>query len=240
MKKINKILLTLIVVSTSLFTSCTTDVEPLDPALIGENPGGNPGTPSGDYWPMALNNTWNYKNNGVTQPPMKIVSSEQIGGKSYYKYSNFVGTTSVQGIAFSGNNWTRKENNTYFSRQEITIPPQNGNPAITVLPTEVQILKDNLAVNETWIQTFTQTTMVGTVPVESLVNVVGKVLEKDVQVTVNGQTFSQVIKVSVIQNTQGVSQENIYWFAKNIGLIKFENELSTTSTNFEILSYNLN
>ena len=213
MKKINKILLLFIAISAPLFTGCTTDIEPIDPAVIGENPGDNPGenpgTPSGDYWPMAVNNTWIFKNNGVTEPPMKIISSEQIAGKTYYKYSNFVGTSTVQGAAFTGNIWTRKENNTYFIRQEVTIPAQNGNPAINVLPTEVQILKDNLAVNETWTHNFTQTMMFGSIPIDSPVEIVGKVLEKDAQITVNGQSFSQVLKVEVTQNTQGVSQSNV-------------------------------
>ena len=104
---------------------------------------------------MAVNYTWNYKNNGTIEPPMKIISSEQIDGKTYYKYANFIGTSTVQGASFTGNIWARKENNTYFIRQEATIPAQNGNPAITVLPIEIEILKDNIAVNGTWTQTFT-------------------------------------------------------------------------------------
>lgn len=244
MKKLNTFLLLLIAVSIPFFTSCTTDVEPLDPALIGdnsgENPGPNPGPPSGDYWPMAINNTWNYQNNGTNEPPMKITSAPQIGGKTYYKYTNFIGTSTVQQLAFNGNVWSRKENNTYFIRQDATIPAQNGNPAITISPTEVQILKDNLAVNETWTHTFTQTTTIGTIPVPTEVIITGKILEKDISVTINGQTFTQVIKAQVTQNTQGISQSNLYWFAKNIGLIKFQNDFSGTGTNYEIVSYNLN
>jgi hypothetical protein len=244
MKKLNAFLFLFVALSIPLFFACTTDVEPLDSELIGENPaenpGTNPGTTSGDYWPMAINNTWTYENNGTNEPPMKITSAPQIGGKTYYKYANFIGTTAIQQLAFTGNVWSRKENNTYFLRQDANIPAQNGNPAITVSPAEIQILKDNLAVNETWTHTFTQTTTIGTIPVPSEVIITGKVLEKDSTISINGVTFTQVIKVQVTQNTQGISQSNFYWFAKNIGLIKFQNDLLGTGTNYEIVSYNLN
>lgn len=244
MKKTNRILFLFLTTIATVFISCTVEVEPLGSSSVEEtpieNPGTNPVTPSGDYWPMAVNNTWTYKNNGATQPPMKITATEQISGKTYYKYSNFIGTTTVQGSEFNGNIWTRKENNTYFLRQDATIPAQNGNPAITVLPVEIQILKDNLAVNQTWTHTFTQTMMLGNIPIDSEVEIIGTVLEKDIELTVNGVAFSDVIKVKVIQNTQGVSQSNFYWFAKNVGLIKFQSDLGTTATNYEIISYNLN
>jgi hypothetical protein len=192
MKKIKPLLFLFLATTATFLTACSTDVEPLDPALLGElppvnpgtnprtNPGTNPATPSGDYWPMVVYNTWVYKNNGTTEPPMKIISSEQIAGKTYYKYSNFVGTSTVQQLDFSGNVWSRKENGTYFIRQEANIPAQNGNPAIAILPTEVQILKDNLAVNQTWTHTFTQTMLLGTIPVPSEVEILGTVLEKGV------------------------------------------------------------
>ena len=80
-------------------TSCS-DVEPLDPAVIvnptnPSNPSNptNPGTSTGDYFPTALNNSWTYKQGGVIQPIMKIVSINSIGANTYYTFNEAFGTT---------------------------------------------------------------------------------------------------------------------------------------------------
>jgi len=240
MKKIKFLSVCFVLITSSIFTSCSTDVEPLDPAVVvdpGENGGGES---TGDYWPMAINNSWTFNANGEGEPPMKIVSSEQINGNTYYKYENFLGA-STAGTGFEATVWTRKSNGNYYARQGASSAGGEGVPSITVEPFEIIVLKDFLAVNETWQQTVNQTTIVqGFPPMVTPVNIQGKILEKDVTLTVNGEEFQDVIKAEVIQNTQGVTNTNYYWFAKDVGIIKYQNIYQTFNTTHEIVSYTIN
>lgn len=249
MKKHNLLYIVTLIFS-SLVISCSGDVEPIDPAIQIPNPnngGGNNGggdngggTSTGDYWPMAVNNSWTFIKDGENQPPMKIISTESINNSTHYKYENFVGM-STEGQAFEGTIWTKKSNGNYYVRQQATIPGIPGMPSITISPIEIIILKDFLAVNQTWTQNFTQTTTIeGIPPVQTQVNIVGKILEKDVTVTVNNVSYENVIKVELIQNTQGQTLTNYYWFAKNIGLIKYINIAMGQTLNHDLVNYTVN
>ena len=52
MKKTNRILFLFLTTLVTVFSSCTVDVEPIDPTVLDENPlinpGQNPANPSGD------------------------------------------------------------------------------------------------------------------------------------------------------------------------------------------------
>lgn len=240
MKTIKLLPVLLLLFSVVTFVSCDSSVEPVDPALNPgpENPGG--GSTTGDYWPMAVNNSWLFQQEGVNQQPMKIIATESINNSTYYKYDNFVGM-STQGQGFVGTVWTKKLNGTYYVRQEASIPAVPGMPAVTISPMEIIILKDFLDVNGTWMQNFTQTTTIeGFPPIESAVGITGKIIEKDVIVTVNGVSYENVIKVEMIQNTQGQTITNNYWFAKNIGLIKYVNIGAGLSNESTLVSYSVN
>ena len=239
MKKINQFLILLLITVATSLTSCTIDVEPLHPNVIIPVPEPDPQPISGDYWPMAVNNTWTYKKDGTAQPEIKITGTEVFNGKTYFKYSNFVGTTLVDEANFSGDVWTRKENNTYYLREGGSLATQTPGLTMVVLPTDLEVLKDNLAVNETWTQNYTQNLSFGTSTIPSTVTLVGKILEKDSQLIVNGQTYNNVIKVELTQTTI-ISRSNYYWFAKGVGLIKYEKGLNSSQSTFEIVSYNLN
>lgn len=225
-------------------TSCET--EPVDPALVGGIPedgngGGNGGGIStGDYWPMAAGNQWVFIKDGVLQDPMEIIAPEQINGTTYYAYDTFFGNTTA-GAAGQMDVWTRKEGGNYYIRQEANIPSVDGSPAITVSPIELIILKDNIAVNQTWTQNLTQTTTIeGFPPIVTTILINGEILEKDVAVTVNSIAYTNVIKAKVTQTTQGVVNVNYYWFAKDIGLIKYQNNYLDIESVSELSTYSLN
>jgi len=240
MKTIKLLPFLLLLFSSVLFVSCDSSVEPVDSALNSgpQNPGG--GNTSGDYWPMAVNNSWTFVKEGVNQTPMKIISTESINNSTYFKYDNFIGLT-TEGSGFEGTVWTKKVNGNYYVRQEATIPAGPGMPSITISPMEIIVLKDFLAVNGTWTQNFTQTTTIeGLPPIQTAVSLTGKILEKDVEVTVNGVSFENVIKVELIQNTQGETLTNYYWFAKNIGLIKYINIALGQTYEHDIVTYTVN
>lgn len=241
MKKITSIVLVLWLSVFSL-SSCTSEFEPVDPAVQvpDETPddNGNNGNSTGDYWPMALNNQWIYKLDGVSQDPMKIVSTESIDGKSYFKYENFIGS-STAGSGFIGTTLTRKTNGVYYVRVSAVIP---GTPTITVSPLEFIILKDYLEVNQMWSQNLSQTTTIeGQTPIVTAVEIAGKILERNVSLTVGTVAFTNVIHTEVIQTTQGTINKNEYWFSKDIGLIKYKNSIEGSLNNeYEIQSYQLN
>jgi len=239
MKTIKLLPILLLFLSTVTLVSCDSSVEPVDPALnVPPENGG--GTTTGDYWPMAVNNSWVFQQEGVNQQPMKIIATESIDNGTYYKYDNFVGT-STGGQDFIGTVWTKKVNGTYYVRQEATTPTEPGMPSITISPMEIIILKDFLPVDGTWTQNFTQTTTIeGFPPIQTAVGISGKILEKDVIVTVNDVSYENVIKAEVILNTQGQTIINNYWFAKNIGLIKYENVGGGLSIESTLVSYTLN
>jgi hypothetical protein len=239
MKTIKFLPIYLLFFSTVTFVSCDSGIEPVDPAL-NVPPDDNGGSTTGDYWPMAINNSWTYASEGEDQTPMKIIGTESINNSTYYKYDNFVGLT-TEGSDFEGTVWTKKVNGTYYVRQEASIPAVPGMPSVTISPMEIIILKDFLAVNGTWTQNFTQTTTIeGLPPIQTAVGIVGKILEKDIEFTVNGVSYENVIKVELIQNTQGETLTNYYWFAKNIGLIKYVNIALGETYEHELVTYTVN
>ncbi len=244
------VLSVLLYVFSIFIVSCSSDIEPLDPAIQipgngnGNGGGGNNnddgGVSTGDYWPMAVNNQWVFAQDGVDQSPMKIVSTEQIDGKTHYKYENFLGTSTL-GSSFEGLITTRKSNGVYYYRAEVNIPPVDGNPAINVSPLEIIVLKDFLEVNQTWTQNLTQTTTIsGQPPINTSVSIVGTILERDASLTIGATTYENIIRVELIQTTQGVVNKNYYWFAKDIGIVKYQNLYQSVDSISELQSYVLN
>lgn len=190
-----------------------------------------------DYWPMKVDNQWVFKKDGVSQPAMKITGTDIFGGVTYYAYSNLFGTT-LNGAGFSGTIHSRKQGSGYYIRQSATVA---GPPSVTVDPIEFLILRDDLPVGGTWTETLTQVTHIGTFPPqESEVQTLGTILEKGGSLTVNGQTYQNVIKASLVQTVDGVENTNYYWFAAEVGPIKVINNMNGTETTQELESYIVN
>ena len=254
----------------SLFSilSCSTANEPVDPALLGQAnlPGTNPGTggttnptnptaPTNlDYWPAALNNQWIYNRDGVSQGPTKVISINQINGQTYSTFNTQPGTstTAASGpITVTGISRLRKNAGDYFLRYDSQTFTTTGISG-TQSDFEFIILKDYLAVGQTWTNSYVQTTTYNSSvipPVVANFTVVGTIIDKDVPFTVNGVPFTNVIKVKIEQTAvfTGIptaTTVNFYWFAKNIGLIKADNIITTTGTpvvtSTEVVSYIIN
>ncbi|HRZ74991.1 MAG TPA: hypothetical protein P5335_08675 [Flavobacterium sp.] len=240
MKKVNLFIVSFFIITSSLF-SCSSEFEPIDPAVQfpddNNDEDNDNGISTGNYWPMAVNNQWVFNENGLPQEPMKIISTQIIDDNTYYKYNNFVGT-STNGAPFSGTVMSRKMNGVYYYRAEVIIP---GTPTITVSPLEIIVLKDFLEVDETWTQSLTQTTTVeGSAPITTSVQIEGKILEREASLTIGSVTYTDIIRVELVQTTQGIINKNYYWFAKDIGLVKYRNVLDGTNTISELQSYTLN
>lgn len=245
MKKINLLFTFAIIIATFSITSCS-EVEPLDPALSGQvnsgsGNGGGSGSGSGaggassaDYWPTAINNEWSYSSNG-TVSILKIVSTQSINGQVYYKFAPQSGSgSSSSGTATTSLN----KNSGVYKLKTDDININAGGLTGTQTGYEFTILKDNIAVGATWNGTYSQTTTYTGFPSITInTNYNGVILAKGVAETVNGESFTNVIKVKIDQMATGngipsstISTE--YWFAKNVGIIKSTTTSSgTVNTN---------
>lgn len=232
MKNIKLTTLFLLIFTVFAFTSC--DNEPIDPLLIGENPGGgqnpggeNPGgggVSTGDYWPTALNNQWVFKQDGVVQPPMKMISVNSINTFTYYTFDQLFGTSS-SGVAAGITARIRKNSGDYFLKiEDFTFDTGLGITG-TLTGYEMPILKDYLTVGQTWSGNFTQTATFTGIPATSqTTNYVGTLLARDVTEIIEGTTYTNVIKVRVLQTVSVMGETSTvdteYWFSKNVGPIK--------------------
>ena len=201
------------------FTTVSCDNEPVDPAL--EIGGG--GSSSGDYWPTAINNEWLMERDGVALDPLKIVGTGNFGGQTYYKFAPQSGSgTSTSGTV---TNWLNKSNGVYKLKTD-DINVNAGGFSGTQTGYEFIILKDNIAVGQSWSGTYTSTTTYTGIPSITLTtNYTGTILAKNVTATVDGETYNDVIKVSLVQNASMAGApatvvNTEYWFAKNVGVIK--------------------
>lgn len=259
MKKIKSLSFFLMLFSVITFVSCET--EPVDPVLSGglnegENPGTDPGTDpgtsQGDYWPMAINNQWVFSENGETLDPMKITGTENVGGNSYFKIDQFFTNAGTSELTGSAVMLLRKNGGDYSVRVSVNIPDQEG-VSITVTPFEFSFLKDNLAAGESWTQTVTQTTTtvipgfpMEIPPVNLTLKFTGTIVEKNATAQINGVTYTDVIKVKLLQETEptmgmpAASVTTNLWFSKNVGPIKSVSVEEGFENNQELKSYILN
>lgn len=185
----------------------------------------------GDYWPTTVGNQWVYKKDGVLEDPFAIVSTDVVDGNSYFTFTTPVQpNTATTRIRKTGGNY-------YIKTEQIThTTPFPG----TTTGNEVIILKDYLAVGQTWTDSFVQTTTFVGLPPQTLnMTIVNTIEEKNVTVTVNGENFDDVIKVKRVMTYTGPAPGvtiGYYWFAKDIGPVKIINGTTTQ----EIDSYIIN
>lgn len=204
----------MLVVAISL-TSCSSDDDSNDTTQPVE-------TSTGDYWPMALNNSWTMSSMGETSIA-KIVGIENFGGINYYEISDgtTVGDSPVkQWIAKNGATYYQKIGDLEFSQEGISIKMKGY---------EMAVLKDNLPVGGTWsnqIKAEAEYFFMGeTMKMYYTIDYRGTILEKGISATVNGKNYSNVIKMNLTQevNIEGEIElvESDYWYAEGVGPIKY-------------------
>lgn len=212
----------------------------IGPISVGTSTGGNS---SGDYWPTAINNQWTYSLDGTTNPPLKIIGTGTFSGRTYYKFSPQSGSGANSG-ATGVTTWLNKNNGVYsLKTDDMTI--NAGGMTGTQTGFEYIILKDNIAVNATWTGTYSQTTSLTGLPgMVQTINYVGKILEKDATATVNGQNFTNVIKVSIKREISILGMVTIadeeYWFSKNVGVIKSAQSYEGETFESILVNYTVN
>lgn len=226
------------------FFSC--QVEPIDPALAAQaNQNANTNNQAVDYWPTAINNSWNYNQNGTPQTPMKIISTEVTNGFTYFNFDNIFGQS--PSTSANVNLKLRKNQGDYFIKIPSFTINYGGGLSAQASEIEYLLFKDYVNVNDTWtssyIQTFTfNNPVIPATTTNAVIN--GTMLEKNTSLAVNGVSYNNVIKFQIIQNVTTQGQTNIvtsyYWFAKGVGCIKSITQSSGSSdTIMELVSYTL-
>ncbi len=252
MKKI--LTYSIFILSIVLFNSC--ENEPLegfdltDPAVTGgttsgNNGAGSGGTSSGDYFPRAIGNTWNYSSSisGISQN----LTSEMVNnftdtsGNNVYELSQSTASNGSAAVTTSG--FLYKDGGNYYAYSNETQIDYGGGLTATqtAIPTYV-ILKDNVPVGTSWDVSFSQVTSFSDPSFPNVVlniNYVYEIVGVDLTKTVNGVDYSPVIDVKVTggDTTSGQVINANYFYALDIGLIKIE-ENGQDSSNLD--SYTLN
>ncbi|MFA7446111.1 MAG: DUF6252 family protein [Flavobacteriaceae bacterium] len=225
----------------------------------GENPDPDPEPePSeGDYYPMAVGNTWNYDISTEEEiAEIKINTTETINGTLYYKVNELpIGVSSdipdeeIQGLDLRAH--LRKNGADYIQRFYAYIPEMMEEliPETEIEAFEVTFLKDNLEAGESWTETVdivTHVTFFGmtqTVTANATFN--SLIQEKGASLTVNGVTYTDVIKVkttATIVSEEGTeASEATNWYAKDVGLIQsFTTDPEEGDSQMTLLDYTLN
>lgn len=228
MKKITAIIL-LILLNTLFFIGCTSDSSSDVPASQES---------TGDYWPTTIDNNWIYYQNDQ-EILIKIVSIDEINGSKYYKFNQMLGFESI--LDYQTSMWIKKEKGDYFLKiDDINI--DYGGITGKISGYEMLLFKDYLDVNQTWEGSVKHTTSydIPNFPaIITTINYTGKIIEKGSTITVKDKVYKDVIKFKLTQIASASGQitevSTYYWIAKNVGIIKTENNGSIS----ELKSYTI-
>jgi hypothetical protein len=230
MKKINLLKAFILFLSVLTMTSCSSDDD-----------GESYGTTTGNFLPLAVNNSWKYSNVGLNNfNEIKIIGTTQFNGNTYYEFLD------DSEIEYPIRQWFAKNGATYFLRSGDTTVNESG-ITITIEGFEIPILKDNYEINKTWNGsvspkvTYSGNGTSGTLPFN--VNYTGVNYFKG-EVTLNGVLYPNVIKtkIDLIINANGQTSSSTVesWYAENIGVIKDITTSDNSTIVQEIDSYELN
>jgi hypothetical protein len=230
MKKNNQIRVLLLFFVSIILTSCSKS-----------DSGESNGTSTGNYLPLAVNNSWKYLNAEQSLlNEVKITGTTQSGGTTYYEYTDDSEGSQPLPHSFA------KKGATYFLKAGETTISESGF-LISIKSYEIPILKDDYEINNNWTGTvspkvtFSGNGQSGSLPFSA--SYTGTNLYKG-DVTLNGIVYPNVIKtrinISINANGQITNTSEEFWFAENIGIIKDISTINGVSTIQDIYSYVLN
>lgn len=168
----------------------------------------NPPAAGSTYQPLTVGSEWNYTVTGNNAGTFKITmlnKDTMVNGKSYKVASNSAGS----------NEYYHKSGGDYFRFNKVA---ELNNQEVELL-----YLKDNVNAGTSWTETETATIQNITVTVQLAFTV----SEKGISYVVNGVTFNDVIKITVVPTFPVPSTSDLqYYYAKNVGLIYSKTVLS--------------
>jgi hypothetical protein len=170
--------------------------------------GTNPPAAANTYQPLTVGSEWNYTVTGSNAGSFKVTMLNRdttVNGKSYKVASNTAGP----------NEYYNKSGNDYFRYNKVA---ELNNQEVELL-----YLKDNVNVGTSW--TETESATIQGIPVT--VQLAFTISEKGISYVVNGVTFTDVIKVTVVPTFPVPSTSDLqYYYARNVGLIYSKTNLS--------------
>ncbi|UPZ14650.1 hypothetical protein [Flavobacterium humidisoli] len=226
MRKLNKCFAILFVMMGFMLTSCSNDDS-------SESAGS-----TGDYWPSKVGNQWVFNQDG-SESTVKIQSSSDKDGNTYYKFNQLFGATDeISGTA--GASLKKVKGDYYIVIDEVNYSSEGITGKMTGY--EFILFKDYLDVNQTWSGSYSQETTFNIPNFPALkmaVKYTGTILEKGTSIKVKDVTYSNVIKfklhLEASSQGQSSSSDTFYWIAKDVGIVKLE----SSGTTSELVSYSL-
>ncbi|WP_129747218.1 hypothetical protein [Flavobacterium anhuiense] len=226
MRKLNKCFAILFVMTGLMFNSCSSDSE----ETAGES--------TGDYWPSKVGNQWVFDQDG-TESTVKIQSSSNKDGNTYYKFNQLFGATDeISGTV--GASLKKVKGDYYIVIDEVSYSSEGITGKTTGY--EYILFKDYLDVNQTWAGSYSLETSFNIPNFPSLkmnANYTGTILEKGISLKVKEVTYNNVIKfklhIEASTQEQTSSSDIYYWIAKDVGIVKLE----SSGTTSELVSYSL-
>lgn len=182
--------------------------------------GSTPVVPPANYMSFTANSTWNYEStdniakDSVAYTLLSTNTDSTINGKVYHVFTK----------TNNPNQYYNLTGNDYYTFQNL--PATTGTKSL-----ETVYLKDNVAVNGTWQQSYT----VSASGLPLTINLVNTIAEKNTTLVVNGVTYTDVIHVTTAlsANVSGfpipagaIVTDIQTYFAKKVGMILSKNKIS--------------
>lgn len=265
--KTKYVLYNVLLISILSLASC--NIQPVDFEPFDDSSEDPPSNTSTDYWPMAVNNTWTYDQEldgqAASSTTISITGTEMIDDTNYFVLENFLGAAAALDDAmlenFQVNTFVRQEGDNYFVRLSELTAEISGLLRITQEGYQYTILRDEDAVGTTLTETFEIETSFESlnplVPdpdgVTANYTSIIEVLERDMTIMINGETFSPVIKLRQILTADfndpmfpTTEITNDHYFALDVGIIRLESTIRdddgtiTSEQTLNINSFSLN
>ncbi len=173
-----------------------------------------------NYMSLTANNSWNYEitdnilMDSVGYTLLSTNKDSSINGKVYHIFTKTA----------SANQYYNITGNDYYTFQNL--PAASGANSI-----ESIYLKDNVSVNGNWSQSYT----IKTSGIPLTINLLNSIAEKNISLTVNGITYTDVIHVTTSLSasvlgiplpSSAISTDIQTYFAKKVGMIMAKNKIS--------------
>lgn len=183
-----------------------------------------------DYWPRAIGNSWTYNTAINGEQTYQITGTETIDGLNYYVFDDL----------FGGPSWLRKEGPNYYVRAQFSgsLPGYQ----FTSTPFEVNMIKDDAIVGETWVSDASYT--ISYIPEPGQPNIPDsdvnatytfEMMERDLTRNVEGVDYNDVILIELVVSSGTTNVTTQYYYSNNIGLIEYiTSEGANTLSNYTL------
>nr|WP_321228115.1 hypothetical protein [uncultured Psychroserpens sp.] len=216
------------------FFSNVNDEDDIDDTNDGNDDTTGTGEEStGDYWPRAIGNMWDFNDTFYGEVNYNMIGTEEIDGNTYYKFDDL----------FNQEAWLRKSGDSYFIRNAVGGFPIEGYEVSTTFIT-VKMLEDTANVGDQWSSNVSYTiSYVATNPAFPEIPDIDfsavynfQMIGRDLSRTVEGEDYENVLQVRLSLSASGASSTVDYFYAKDIGLIEFIGDQSSGT----LFNYNIN